>query len=73
MDPPPPSVITQVSRDDEEDAACGDEGEFAEVFRNFSVAHDKVTQRSVCVCVCVCVRACVQGATVSENVTCGLL
>lgn len=39
-----PSIITQVSRDEEENTACREEGEFERSFVNFSAAHDSVSE-----------------------------
>lgn len=40
----PSSIITQVSRDEEENATCREEGEFGRSLQKFSAAHDKVRE-----------------------------
>lgn len=42
-----PSIITQVTRDEEENATCREEGEFWRSFGNFSAAHDSVREAQV--------------------------
>lgn len=39
-----PSIITQVRREEEENATCREEGEFGESFLNYSAAHDNVSE-----------------------------
>lgn len=39
-----PSIITQVTKDEEENATCREEGEFGKSFVNFSAAHDTVSE-----------------------------